>query len=288
MDIRSLMKIKGKSKRQVDIGFSSACRELNKRYLEYSMPSFIDRPVQKFHYESQDVMVVAFSGGKLSLACALRYKDIGKNIVLFHMTHHLEKEDSRISKIAEMLQVPLVIQEYTPFDAINGPFMSMRIVHSALEYAVGHKYSPRIVYGYFDEASIENNEEKDWANCTEFIDAYKNTIQKYVDGFTILNPIPNYSIMWDEILKHKSYIPYIRYDNMVDQRVFENIMMDYNLDNADKRQYLRNIKYLISLYKRKKNVDQVTLNEVWNEYFFYRIEQSIFYEELMENFISTI
>ena len=83
--------------------------------------------------------------------------------------------------------------------------MSMRIVHSALEYAVGHKYSPRIVYGYFDEASIENNEEKDWANCTEFIDAYKNTIQKYVDG----NKKNNFSlsnVIFDFINKFYNFI----------------------------------------------------------------------------------
>ena len=283
-DIQYLKK-PSKRKRPIDIGFSSACREFNKRELDYRMPVFCERDIEKLHYNSSDTLVIAFSGGKLSLACALMYKDIGKDIVLFQVAQPLE-DVSRSQKISEMLNVPLVIHKTS--GNLDNPYYGMQILHYALEYAVGHQYSPKIVYGYFDSASIENNDRKDWANCAEFIQAYKETAQKYVDGFTILNPVPNYSIMWDEILKHKAYIPYVKYKNEIDRRVFENIRMDYRIDEANKDAYLRNFQYLYKQYEKKQKTSQASLNDVWNEYFFYRIENSLFYKELMEKFVSSI
>ena len=229
-------------------------------------------------------MVILFSGGKLSLACALMYKNIGKDIALFHVCPDDEPE-FRIKKIAEMLQAPLyTLKQNFP----TTPFVGARILQAGLEYAVDNGYSPRLVYGYFDLASAEYNSSKDWANCNEFISSYKNVAKKYIDGFTILNPIPNYAIMWDELLKHKAYIPYIEYSNETDRRLFENIKMDYRLDESDCSRYMHNFRYFIKLYKKTKNKNRAALNDVWNEYFFYRIENSLFYKELMEKFVSTI
>lgn len=277
-DVESL--VRGRKKRPIDISFSTACREFNKRNLDYKMPLFEHREVEKFHYEDDGKLVVAFSGGKLSLACALRYKDIGKDIILFHVAS-INEDTSRIEKIAQMLNVPLVNHVYNVW---YNAFSGIQLLHLATQYAVGHQHSPRIVYGYFDDALVENNEEEDWANCSEFINSYKEAAQKYIDGFTILNPIPNYSIMWDELLSHRAYLKYVKYNDVVDMRVFENIQMDYRVVEANKSSYMNNFRYLISSYKRRKEKNQATLNEIWNEYFFYRIENSICYGELMEKY----
>lgn len=272
--------VRGRKKRPIDISFSSACREFNKRSLDYKMPLFEHREVEKFHYEDDGKLVVAFSGGKLSLACALRYKDIGKDIILFHVAS-INEDTSRIEKIAQMLNVPLVNHVYNVW---CNAFSGIQLLHLTTQYAVGHQHSPKIVYGYFDDALVENNEKEDWANCSEFINSYKEAAEKYIDGFTILNPIPNYSIMWDELLSHKAYLKYLEYKNGIEQKVFENVQMDYRVVEANKSSYMNNFRYLISSYKHRKKDDQATLNEIWNEYFFYRIENSICYKELMEKY----
>lgn len=278
-DIESL--VRGRKSRPIDISFSTACREFNKRSLDYKMPPFESRDVEKFHYEDDGKLVIAFSGGKLSLACAMRYKDIGKDIILFHISS-TNADTSNVEKQAKMLNAPLVNHVY---NICNNAFSGIHILHLATQYAVGHRHSPKIVYGYFDDALVENNEEKDWANCAEFIGSYKEAAQKYIDGFTILNPIPNYSIMWDELLRHKPYLKYIDYKDTTERRVFENIQMDYRVIEVNKSSYMNNLRYLISSYKRRKEKNQASLNEIWNEYFFYRIENSVCYVELMKKYL---
>ena len=246
------------------------------------MPAFEDRNIQPLHYNHSDKMVICFSGGKLSLACALMYKDIGKDIILYNV-YESNADYERMNHISEMMNVPLYIS-HTKIP--NTSYAGAHIIYDAMCHAIACGYSPRIVYGYFDNALVENNEEKDWMNCKEFIQAYKNVAQKYVDGFSILNPVPNYSVMWDEILKHKQYMPYIQIKDKTDDKVFSNIKMDYRIDTPDKSVYLNNFRYLIISYKHRKKANQATLNEIWNEYFFYRIENSLFYKDLMERYSS--
>ena len=57
--------------------------------------------------------------------------------------------------------------------------------------------------------------------------------------------------------------------------------MDYRIDAPNLDLYLSNIEYL----KHKKRAQKASLNDVWNTYFFYRIENSIFYREMMERFV---
>lgn len=264
----------------VDPAFLDVCRILNGAHRRYSMPTFIQQVNTPFKYEHDDVKVVAFSGGKVSLACALRYVDIGQKIVLYHVASSGE-DVSRIQYIAEMLKAPLYIHHE---DISDTPFYGMRILELATEYAVGHAHEPRIVFGYFDEALTSNNYKRDWAYCKEFIDSFKKFGQSCIEGYSVLNPIPNYAIMWDEILGHKSYIQYLDYKDETEERIFQNIRMDYRVDEPDLEKYLCNIEYLKSKGKRKKE----TINELWNKYFFYRIEQSKFYKEMMEKYVSSI
>lgn len=264
----------------VDPSMITPCRILNRTIRMYRMPQFVEQPAEKVAYQDDGVKVIAFSGGKVSLACALRYKDAGHKIVLFHVLKR-GGDVSRIKKISEMLDAPLYVYDDMILDT---PFRGMRILELATEYAVGHKHSPRIVFGYFDEAIAEGNSKYDWMYCKEFIDGYKELAQKYIDGFSILNPIPNYAIMWEEILSHKMYIPYLEYRDETEEKIFQNIRMDYRIDTPNLDLYLSNIEYL----KHRKKVKKASLNDVWNMYFFYRIENSLFYREMMERFVSTI
>lgn len=251
------------------------CRALNCALPNYYVPDFVEQAVTPLHYEHDDTKVIAFSGGKVSLACALRYKDAGHNIVLFHVKQR-GKNVSRIKQIAKKLNVPLYI--YDEEELSQTPFSGMMILTLALTYAIGHSYSPKIVFGYFDDASIFNNKANDWAYCREFVLGFRDLARKYVEGVSVLNPIPNYAIMWDELLRHKKYLDYVEYRDDTEALVFQNIRMDYYLDEPNKELYLHNINIL----KAMKCNKGLNLNAIWNKYFFYRIEKSRFYMELME------
>ena len=258
----------------MDTAFIPLCRILNSISLGYCMPDFVEQVDEPLHYEHDDTKVIVFSGGKVSLACALRYKDIGHKIVLYHVPEAGE-DVSRIKQISVMLDAPLYIAD----EVLSvTPFSGIILLAYALAYAVSHSYSPKIVFGYFDWASISDNPRKDWAYCREFVLPFRDFGRKCVDGFSILNPIPNYAVMWDELLGHKRYLQYVGYKDEIEQMVFQNIRMDYYLDEPNKELYLHNIEYLKSIWDNRR----LTLNELWNKYFFYRIEKSRFYKELME------
>lgn len=264
----------------VDPAFIPACRLLNSAYRKYMMPTFIQQVSTPFKYAHDDTKVIAFSGGKVSLACALRYKDIGQKIVLYHIAK--TKDDvSRIQQLADMLESPLYIHYES---IIHTPFLGMKILQLVTDYAVSHAHDPKVVFGYFDSAITKNNYKYEWSYCNELVECFKQFGQSCIDGYNILNPIPNYAIVWDEILGHKGYLKYLTYKNEEEEKIFQNIRMDYRMDAPDLEIYLSNIEYL----KHKRNNAKATINELWNKYFFYRIEKSIFYKEMMEKYVSSI
>lgn len=265
-----------------DIDLLPIIRHLKSKDFSYPAPNIYTEVKTPFNYSGEDVKVIAFSGGKVSLACALRYKDAGQKIVLLHIEQNKELT-SRCQKMADMMDVPLYVHTLPDtWNIENNPTDSATILRVALQYILGHEYSIKLVYGYFDDASIYNNRFEDWGKCKEFMVCYKEYIQKFLPDFNLLNPMPNYSIVWDELLNHKPYIKYISTDNAIDAITLKNAKIDFSLDERVSSIYMQNINELKKDYKRRYKKTPGNIVDLWNEYFYYRIEQSKFYKELME------
>jgi hypothetical protein len=233
-----------------------------------------------------NVYVIPFSGGKVSLALALRYKDMGKKIHLFYVENSgvsrygAESNRKEVIQLANMLDVPLHIEEVNYYYFENSLAKHFLILSRALRFAVANGFRSDIVYGTFETAHLSKNDfEKLGMNCVEIISAYSKVIGKYCYGARIVMPLPSYSIVWDELIHHKSYIPYVKCNGFVERRLWYIAQIDHDIvEETDSSIYMKYIKELQKTLESSPG----DINVLWNKYFFYRIEKSKHYQELMK------
>ena len=194
----------GKLDVPVDSDLSSALRHVNARQDKFRMPLFDVRENAPFSYEvKSDEELLLFSGGKTSLATAIRLRSMHKNVNLLHIEESPELT-ARCLEMADKLRLPLLIQQ-TDFNIGNNVYTGMMLAQEAIELAVQNEISPRVYMGYFYMASVTNNPSKDWKYCNEFIGAYNTAVSKYVRGAQIVGLLPSPSVVDDELMRCKEF-----------------------------------------------------------------------------------
>lgn len=186
----------------IDSGFMPLCRIFNSVFYNYPVPEFEEREITPFKYEHDDTAIVLFSGGKVSLAVALRLRDMHKNVVLIHFTDSDTDKEAKVERLMEELKLPYIILDKLPYSK-SAMMKGILMIQTAMETALREGYSPIVYTGMFDFASIYNNNQRDWKYCNEVINVYTNILKRYIDGAKVLNIMPNYAVAEDEILKHK-------------------------------------------------------------------------------------
>lgn len=268
----------------IDSAFKELCLIFNKYSGDFKMPHFIERVIPQLEYEKDNTYVIPFSGGKVSLALAIRYRNVGKRICLYHVHNNynlgtIENVD-RVKKLAEMLNVPLYIDEvnYRYFD--NSLMKNPLIICRALKFAVENGYGSDIPYGTFETAYLSNNDfNKTGGSCVEFLNAYNNAIRKFYFSANIIMPFPAYSMVWDELISSKRYLKYVSCNGEIERMIWYIAQVDHNLlEEKNTSLYMKYIKEL----KNKLESSPGDINKLWNKYFFYRIEKSKHYQELMK------
>lgn len=270
----------------IDIEFQTLSRIFSQYDGEYKAPRFIDRVVPRVRFTRDDVVVLPFSGGKVSLAIAIRYKNMGKKVHLFHVSNsgvsRYGAEDNivEVQEQAKLLDMPLHIEttSYAYFD--TSIMKHLLIIGLALRFSVEQGYSPYIVYGTFQTAHLCNNNYKtEGMNCIEIISAYEKVARKFNPYIKLVMPYPAYSMVWDELINHKRFIPYVKCNGAIERRVWYIALVDHKLqEETDDSLYMKYIKEL----KKTLNEAPGDINVLWNKYFFYRIEKSKHYGELMK------
>lgn len=269
----------------IDIVYQPICRIASMYDGEFKMPRFVKRVLPQKTYYHGTTKVLPFSGGKVSLAIALRYRNIGENLHLFYVHNNIKKygvDDGleRVKKLAEMLDMPLHVEEvdykYFEYSVMKNGL----IISRALKFAVENVYSPEILYGTFDTAFLSNNDyEKEGMNCVEIMSAYKDVMKKHLFDSRLITPYPAYSMVWDELIRNRRFIPYVKCEGAIENRIWYIAQVDHNLlEEENPSIYMKYIKDLQKSLKSKAG-DIIVL---WNRYFFYRIEKSKHYQELME------
>lgn len=193
----------------IDSGFMPLCRIFNSVFYNYAVPEFEEREITPFKYEHNDTAIVLFSGGKVSLAVALRLRDMHKNVVLLHFTGNNAEKEAQIECLMRELKLPYIISDKLPHSK-SVIMKGILMIQVAMETAFKEGYSPVVYTGMFDYASIYNNNQKDWKYCNEVISVYTNILKRYIDGAKVLNIMPNYNVAEDEILKHKRIKEFIQ------------------------------------------------------------------------------
>lgn len=267
----------------VDPSFTTLCRQLYSYGRYFKMPIGFLQTEGYITYQDDGKRLVCFNGGKVSLACALRMKNTGQDVILFYVKpRNKHDEEKRLQEIADKLEMPLVVCPtlIECFDA--SPFKNMMVLNYAIDYAVENKHSLNIVYGTFTAASISVNSLEDYRNCIEWMNTYSAAVRKIYPDFKISMPMPGYNFVWDELLHNRQFVQYIRCEDETEEWILYIAKVDHNLQvEKDKNKYILYIKRLKRLWESENNKRLQDIHKLWNRYFFYRIEKSKHYGDLM-------
>lgn len=161
---------------------------------------YIDTNIQKLNkIENKKNIIVCFSGGKDSVATAIKYKNDGYNVFLYHVqgiNGVYTDEWIRAKDIAEYLNLPLYIEKIK-LDGKNTYLehcMKNQVICSlALNYAINNNIGTIIAYGDFITDKIsEGLFDRNWSDTQEMWDKYCEYIHKYIPSFELLIPNTTY------------------------------------------------------------------------------------------------
>ena len=272
----------------------------------------------KIDYNTGDPkeIIVCLSGGKDSAACAYYYKQKGYKVHLYHATgvnKAYGDEKKAAEKIARYLDCDLFIDKLYIDGTktfIEHPMKNYVIANGAIHYALGCGYRPVIAFGNFNQSHLETNAFEVCAgDCIEMWDAYKPIIQRVIPDFDIEIPFATnadtFNLLsedWDLFsLTVSCMSPYRfrehwkhRTEQQYNVKMFQNrcgccwkcCMEAMWLMDTDKMGY--NSEYYQHCYEilertifKEIGVPPDNVQDVWNNYMFYPIEQSKAYNYLM-------
>ena len=148
--------------------------------------------------ESKKCVIVCFSGGKDSTAAALRYREQGYEVVLYHLRGiNLTYKDEYLNAVtvAEKLGMPLVLDTIKltgTQEWVEHPMKNMIIANRALQYGVTSKLTTKIAFGNFSTSSLDNDVfEICGGDCVEMWRAYEKVIRTILPRFKIYTPLEN-------------------------------------------------------------------------------------------------
>ena len=156
-----------------------------------------------------DTMILAFSGGKDSIVSALKYKDEGYNVVLYHLRHinvSLSDEYIIAQESAKMLGLPLYIDDIG-FKGhhiwMEHPMKNMIIANGALSYGIREGISTNIAFGNYTTSLLQDNPfERCAGDCMDMWDFYNVIVQRVLPNFKIHCNLANMGETLAIISKH--------------------------------------------------------------------------------------
>ena len=178
---------------------------------EYTIPkmNFRDKQYPKLEIKETNPkrIIILFSGGKDSLATVLYYKKRGYDIMLYHLRGYNKvapDEYKVVQKLAEYLELPLVIEEFD-FVRISWQYdnpMIDRIAHIyALDWGIRNNFGVKIATGDFTTAQWEIAPNSAVLGGTDlFIDTENKILSKYIEGAEICRTNYNNHVAFKEFL----------------------------------------------------------------------------------------
>ena len=144
-------------------------------------------------------IIVCFSGGKDSVATAIKYKDQGYNVYLYHVrgiNGVYTDEYIRAEEIAKYLNLPLYIEKIK----LNGkntylehPLKNQIVCSLALNYSIANNLGTRIAFGDFNSDTINDGLfDRNWSDTKEMWNSYVEYIKTYIPAFELNIPFNNY------------------------------------------------------------------------------------------------
>lgn len=149
--------------------------------------------------DNNNNVVVCFSGGKDSVATAIKYKNLGYSVYLYHIrgiNGVYTDEWMRAKEIAEYLNLPLYIENIKLSGKntyLEHPLKNQVVCSLALNYSINNNLGTRIAFGDFTSDTIKDGLfDRNWSDTKEMWDTYVEYIKTYIPSFELKIPFSNY------------------------------------------------------------------------------------------------
>ena len=157
--------------------------------------NFIDKHFDELPLETypEKTVIIAFSGGKDSVAATLKYKDAGYKIYLYHLrglkTCTYPNEWKSAKELANYLGLPLIIEDIQlsgKLEFPEHPLKNIIIANNMLQYGIKNHIGTSIAFGnymstYLDGTSFYYSGD----DCIDMYEAYESIMGKYIPDFLV-------------------------------------------------------------------------------------------------------
>lgn len=150
-----------------------------------------------YKVEETNKLLLLFSGGKDSTAAAMKYKDMGYDVVLYFLQGvNISYSDEQIKaeRVAKLLGLPLIV-ETVKIEGKGGflenPTKDQLLLAFALNYGIPNNIS-KYSYGGFSEDTIETSAfDRNFSDSVEAFEEFEKSVKKIFPQFEIHVPFKN-------------------------------------------------------------------------------------------------
>lgn len=161
--------------------------------------NYDDRKIDILNIEKNNNIIVCFSGGKDSVATAIKYKKLGYKVYLYHVqgiNGSYTDEWIRAKDVAEYLGLPLYIEKVKrkgKSSYFEHCMKNQVIASLALNYGIQNNIGCSIAFGDFLDDTVETGLfNKNWSDTQEMWNEYVKYIKMFVPNFTLNITFNNY------------------------------------------------------------------------------------------------
>ena len=277
--------------------------------------NLIEKQYPKLSVELRDDknILLAFSGGKDSTALALRYKEYGFNVTLYHLRgiNQTYKDEWQVcEKVADKLDMPLIIETVSLKGShcwIEHPMKNMIIANSMIQYCIKNNMYPNIAFGNFTNSSVEDEAfEVCGGDCFEMWKSYENIITQIIPDFEINISFESMKNTWEMILAHREIIDIVqscigpyrsreylkkKNEEKYNIKLFDHhcgscwkcaleycTYADNDLQEYNAGYYSHCLEILKKTYKKEYGINP-TIDKIWEYYFSYTRDKSKFFKD---------
>lgn len=167
--------------------------------------------------QQENTVVVCFSGGKDSVATAIKCREMGYDVKLYHVhgiNHSYPDEIDKARDVAKYLGLPLYVETIKLSGKpvyFENPLKNQTICTMALDWSDRNGYGHRIAFGDFrndhrERAIFGTN----WTDTVEMWEAYTSYIRNDYPDFEILILFDNYFQTMDVVAQDRKLLEMIQ------------------------------------------------------------------------------
>lgn len=177
-------------------------------YEDYGV-EYVDKTYQPLPENDNKSLILSFSGGKDSVASAIKYKNDGYDVHLYHLKHinvSFFDEDKYAQRCADVLGLPIHFDEihYSGKHIwMEHPMKNMLIANGALSYGIREGITTNIAFGnYYTSYLADNPFDRCAGDCMDMWGVYENIIHRVLPNFKIRCNLSNMGETLDVISKY--------------------------------------------------------------------------------------